>query len=480
MKVLHISSECYPAAKAGGMGDVVGALPVYLPAQGIEASVVIPKYKNKWFAAQSFSTVAKGKFKLSEETIKYTVEQLDNNELDYPFYCIDIPGKFDRESIYLAENGHGYPDEPQRNVSFQIAVVEWLKRHKESFDVLHCHDHMTGLITFFIKHCPAYKKLKDIPTCLTIHNGQYRGIFDWEIANLFPDYDEKYNGLLDWDGQINSLATAIKCAWKVATVSPSYMDELLEDFDTLTSLIRHRKAETHGILNGIDEQLWNPASDEHLTTHLKDKRWAAFKSTQKKSLLKRYGLKSKRPLISFIGRFAHQKGADLLVASIATLLQQKRPLSIIILGSGDKSIEEEIKNLAAQYPKEVAAIIAYDEGLARALYAGSDFMIMPSRFEPCGLNQLYAMRYGTIPVVRAVGGLKDTVPDISDGGNGIAFQDANPTDVSHALNRAIDLYKNKKQFNALRKKVTTLNYSWHESAKKYSELYESMIVKLNE
>ena len=475
-KVLHICSECYPAAKAGGMGDVVGALPMYLPTQGIEASVVIPRYKNKWFAGQSFSEVVKGKFKLGKETIKYTVEQLTNNPLPYPFYCIDIPGKFDRENVYLADDGHGYPDEAQRNISFQIAVLEWLKKDKKSFDLLHCHDHMTGLITFFIKYSPAYKKLSNTPTCLTIHNGQYRGIFDWEMASLFPEYDKKYNGLLDWDGQINSLATAIKCAWQVTTVSPSYMEELQGNLDTLTPLIRSEKAKTCGILNGIDEQSWNPATDSHLDIHLKNNQWATFKSAHKKALLKKYNLKSRRVLVGFIGRFAHQKGADLLTAGITTLLQQKKPLSIIILGSGDKAIEEEVKSLAAQYPREVAAIIAYNEGLAREIYAGSDFMIMPSRFEPCGLNQLYAMRYGTIPIVRAVGGLKDTVPDIAKNGTGIAFQHANATDVSTALHRAIDLYKNKKKFNTLRKKITTLDYSWHQSAQKYSELYEQLMV----
>lgn len=473
-KVLHICSECYPAAKAGGMGDVVGALPMYLPAQGIEASVVIPKYKNKWFAEASFSTVLKGKFKLGKETIKYTIEQLDDNQLGYPFYCIDIPGKFDRASVYLGEDGHGYPDEAQRNISFQIAVLEWLKKGKQSFDLLHCHDHMTGLIMFFIKHCPAYKKLKDTPTFLTIHNGQYRGIFDWEIADLFPDYDKKYNGLLDWDGQINSLATAIKCAWQVTTVSPSYMQELQEDFDTLTPLIRSEKAKTRGILNGIDDQSWNPATDKHLNIHLKGSQWTTFKSEHKKALLQRYSLKSRRPLVSFIGRFAYQKGADLLTAAIETLLEQKKSLSVVILGSGDKSIEEEVKNLAARFPHDVAAIIAYNEGLAREIYAASDFMIMPSRFEPCGLNQLYCMRYGTVPIVRAVGGLKDTVPDISENGNGIAFNEANTADVSVALSRAIHLYQNKKQFNSLRKKITQLDYSWHQSAREYSKLYELM------
>jgi len=474
-KVLHISTECYPAAKAGGMGDVVGALPIYLPANGIEASVIIPKYANKWFSKHQFKTLHKGSFKLSDETIRYQIQILENEDLGYPFYCVDIPGKFDRESIYLAPDGHGYPDEAERNIAFQTAICEWLSKGKQGFDGLHCHDHMAGLTTFFIKYCPKYKKLADTPTFFTIHNGQYRGIFDWEKINLFPDFDRKFDGMLDWDGRINSLAASIKCAWQVNTVSPSYMEELSENFDVLTSLIQDEKAKTSGILNGIDPELWNPTTDKYLNQHLEKNNWTAFKSYHKNALLKRYGLKSRRPLMGFIGRMAPQKGADVLAEAIEQSLKNNLSISFIILGSGDKAIEENITRLAKKYPRSVAAIIAYDEGLSRHIYAGCDFLIMPSLFEPCGLNQLYSMRYGTVPVVTSVGGLKDTVPDISVGGNGIAFPQAETQYVTQAIERCIDLYKNKKKFTVLRDKIVSLDYSWNQSAKVYADLYSRFL-----
>ena len=471
IKALHISTECYPAAKAGGMGDVVGSLPIYLPGAGVRASVVIPKYDNKWFAAQSFSVVEKGSFTMGQEKIKYKVEKLVSENLGFPFYCINIPKKFDRPQIYLAEDGNAFPDEPERNLSFQIAVVEWLAKGKQSFDVLHCHDHMTGLITFMIKHVEKYKSLSKVPSFFTIHNGQYRGEWDWSKGALFPKFDEKNRGLLDWDKKINGLATAIKCAWKVNTVSPSYMEELVTDLDRLTTLMRDEQDKCIGILNGIDDQVWDPSTDKFLDIHLEGDDWKTFKSENKASLTKKFKLKGKKPLISFIGRFAYEKGADLLAPTIEQYLKRRDDINFLILGSGSKDIESDIQAVVSRYPKRVAAMIAYDEKLARHIYAGSDFLMMPSRFEPCGLNQMFSMRYGTIPIVRSIGGLKDTVPDISLAGNGIAFKDAMMSDILQALDRAAKLYSSMKKFNNLRDKICALDYSWGSSAQQYADLY---------
>jgi len=470
-KVLHISTECYPAAKAGGMGDVVGAVPLYLPQYGIEASVIIPKYKRKWFKDQSFKSVHKGSILLGDRKVNYSIQQLKNDVLDYPFYCVDIPGLFDRENIYLGEDGHGYKDEAERNISFQRAILKWLTKGKVSFDVLHCHDHMTGLIPFFIKYCPVYKKLAQTPTLFTIHNGQYRGIFDWKVNDILPEYDEANRGLLDWDGNINSLATAIKCAWKVNTVSPSYMKELILNFDTLTSLVQDEKDKCHGIINGIDNDLWDPERDHYLEHHLLNNEWKKFKAENKLSLIKKFDLKSRRSMIGFIGRLAEQKGADILEASIRKCLDQKMQFSVVILGSGDKVIEKSLSDLAEKYPRDIEVIIAYNEKLAREIYAGCDFLMMPSRFEPCGLNQMYAMRYGTIPIVSHVGGLKDTVPDIADGGNGIVARTIDTEGFSEGIQRAVSLYNDKKAHEKQLKKITKLDFSWNQSAKKYTSLY---------
>jgi len=473
-KVLHISTECYPAAKAGGMGDVVGALPLFLPEHGIEASVIIPKYKRQWFADQSFTKIFEGSIQLGLQMVHYSILALDDGALGYPFYCIDIPGLFDREDIYLGEDGHGYHDEDKRYISFQLATLDWLTHADVHFDLLHCHDHMTGLIPFIIKYCPDFEKLQHTPTVFTIHNGQYRGIFGWNINDYLPYYDDRHRGLLDWDGDINSLAAAIKCSWKVNTVSPSYMQELIQDMDTLTSLVQHEREKCTGIINGIDNELWNPATDAFLEHHLK-KSWKSFKSKNKSALLKKYGLKSRRPLLGFIGRVAHQKGADILLDSIAQCLEAKIPVAAVILGSGDKELERSLTELAEKYPKDVEVIIAYNEKLAREIYAGCDFLMMPSRFEPCGLNQMYAMRYGTVPVVSNVGGLKDTVPDIrTKKGNGIVASSIDQEGFTQSIKRAVELYKNKKRLDALISKITKNDFSWNHSAREYADMYNQL------
>ncbi len=473
-EILHIATECYPAAKAGGLGDVVGALPIYLPKHGINAQVVIPKYKNKWFAAQKWKTVYEDTLSLGTENIVFKVQKLQGGTINFPFYCIDIPGKFDRASVYLDVDGTGFKDEPARNISFQRSVLQWLSAAKIKFDGLHCHDHMTGLIPFFIKHCPAYKKLKNTPTFFTIHNGAYRGGFAWnEIIPILPEFEVAYSGLLDWDDHVNSLATAIKCAWAVNTVSPSYMKELMRDAGSLTPLYEQEKKKCQGILNGVDTALWNPATDPFLDGHLKGKKWAEFKKHHKTTLLKKYGLKSRRPLLGFIGRLATQKGADLLMTSLEMSINKGQKFSAIILGSGDKAIEDQLLALAKKYPDQIAVIVAYDEALARAIYAATDFLIMPSRFEPCGLNQLFAMRYGSIPIVSAVGGLLDTVPDIKKKGNGLVIAKLNTKEISSTVERAVQLFNNKKEFNALREKIVGLDYSWNKSAEIYAKLYHS-------
>ena len=473
--VLHVCSECYPAAKAGGMGDVVGALPAYLPEHDVLASVVIPKYKTQWFLDKKFTTIYEGSFAMGDQTQSFFIQKLASVGLDFPFYCIDLPGLFDRDSIYLAEDGQGFRDEPKRNIAFQTAVMEWLIVRYERFDVVHVHDHMAGLIPFFMKFCPKYKKLQTTPSILSIHNGSYRGQFVWdEVKSFLPEIHDSNLGILDWDGQINSLATAIKCAWAINTVSPAYMLELVRDSDTLTPLYESELSKCQGILNGIDSINWDPRSDTYLTEHLKSYKkedWSIFKAANKALLQEKFRLKKDRPLIGFIGRFAFQKGADLLADAVAIGLKSKMKFNAFILGSGDKSLEKKVIDLSKTFRGEVGAEIAYNEELARLVYAGCDFLIMPSRFEPCGLNQLYSMRYGTVPIASHVGGLKDTVIDVADDGQGIVINTLDQDGLVDALSRAIELYKDKKRFSKLINTITQLDYSWNNSAGLYAELY---------
>ena len=236
MKVLHISAECYPAAKAGGLGDVAGALPKYLNQAAFSASVIIPKYQTKWILEQQWTELMSGVFPLGEETIQFSIQQLAEETLAFPLYVAEIPGKFDRQGIYLDENGKGYTDEVERSLCFQYAVLHWVKQLENLPEVLHCHDHHTGLTPFLVKHCPIFSRLANIPTVFTIHNAEYHGTFGWEEAYKLPLFDGRVIGLLDWDRSINPLATAIKCCWRLTTVSPTYMNELQYTAANLASL----------------------------------------------------------------------------------------------------------------------------------------------------------------------------------------------------------------------------------------------------
>ncbi len=475
MKVLHISAECYPAAKAGGLGDVAGALPKYLSQSDCAAAVIIPKYHTKWILAQNWTECFAGRFTMHHETIQFSIQKLEGNDLGFPLYVIDLPGKYDRPSVYLDENGKGFEDEVERSLCFQQATLHWVKQLDQLPQVLHCHDHHTALIPFMIKHCPVYSRLTSIPTVFTIHNAEYHGTFGWEKVSLLPLFDGRVGGLIDWNRAINPLAAAIKCSWRVTTVSPTYMNELQLNAGHLSPLLRQEQAKSEGVLNGIDVQVWNPKTDHLIKEHLK-RSLKTFKNKNRIALKEHFTLQDELPLITFIGRLAGEKGANLLAPMITQFLNTGGRASFIILGTGEPQLHHQLKQLERNYPIYVNVALEYNERLAHQLYAGSDFLVMPSKVEPCGLNQMYSMRYGTIPVVRAVGGLKDTVIDISQtNGRGIQFTHLLADDAANALHRAANLYKNKKQFEEVRTRITKVDFSWENSAQQYIDLYDSII-----
>lgn len=481
MKVLHVSTECYPAAKAGGLGDVVGALPRYLSAAGAPAGVAIPRYRLPWFDEHPFHTIYKGAVRLHNYYVPFTVQQDSSNALGFPLFVVDIPGKFDRPGIYADPGGYAYEDDVERYLSFQQAVLQWMLNSPGRPALLHCYDHHTGLIPFMLKHCPAYKALSWMPTVFTIHSGVYHGAFGWDKMYLLPAFEPEARGLLDWSNRINPLATAIKCAWRVTTVSPTYLKELQQRSNGLEPLLQHEQHKSLGILCGIDTQAWNPAADSYLAAPL-GKDIAAFKQANKEALGRHFRLDMERPLVSFIGRLAAEKGADLIPGLVHRMMHSEAEVAFAALGAGEPGLENTFRQLSHQYPGRFAAALEYNEGLAHLLYAGSDFLLMPSRVEPCGLNQLYAMRYGAIPIVRSVGGLKDTVPDIgepNDVGRGIRFEQFNLDDGAHALYRAVQLYHNPAIFEQVRRRIMQLDFSWEKAAAEYIEIYKEMGITTN-
>lgn len=471
MEIFHISAECYPVAKVGGLADVVGALPKYLNKLGNTSKVVVPAYANRFTNENEFDTVHKGFLKLGWFQFSYSILKEKTNKLGFELYLVAITELFDRPNVY------SYEDDTERFTAFQIAFLNWITETNQNPDVIHCHDHHTGLIPFMVQFCYNYQHLKLTPTVLTIHNGQYQGWFGFDKIHYIPDFDRSRVGFLEWNGIINPLASAIKCAWKVTTVSPSYLDEISTNANGLENLLRFERPKSIGILNGIDTEVWNTQTDEMLHTNYSLKGYKKGKEANKDFLCEQFNLDPKLPLFTFIGRLVGEKGADLLpqICSVA-LNEFHQKINILILGSGDPNVERDLQNLQNFYSGNYNAYIGYNEKLAHIVYAGADFILMPSRVEPCGLNQMYALRYGTIPIVRRTGGLKDTVVDIGDGGFGICHDETTVIDVTHSIYRAILLYENTKLFESIRKTSMQIDHSWDKVAEEYSAVYQSIII----
>ena len=470
MEIIHVSAECYPVAKAGGLGDVVGALPKYQNKLGHIAKVVMPMYRTKFLYSNEWEVVHKSGTHMGSWWFEYTVIREATNKLGFDLYLIDIHGLLDREKIY------GYDDDTDRFTAFQIAVVDWIANWKHFPDVIHVHDHQAGLIPFMIKHCHAYKHLSGVPTVLTIHNGEYQGWMTWDKSRYIPDWDTWRWGLLDWKGNINPLAAAIRTAWKVTTVSQSYLEELRVSANGLEALFEYEKGKCVGILNGIDTQVWDPATDNYLQYRFSVDEVEEGKQLNKEALCEQFSLDINKPLIGFIGRLVGEKGADILPAAIGdSFYHIGRLMNFIILGSGFPEVEAHLNSLKSMAWGDYNVYIGYNEALSHVLYAGCDFLLMPSRVEPCGLNQMYAMRYGTVPVVRNTGGLKDTVIDFEDpGGYGLKFNYASVGDLTQSIWRTVQLYKNKTRLKEVRNRMMNIDFSWEKSVTEYINVYNSI------
>jgi starch synthase len=466
--LLHLSAECSPVAKVGGLGDVVGALPKYLTKAGIRTWVAMPWYNKPFVHKNQFDVVYNGTFLQGARELHVQVMKEKTNALGFELFLIHIPGLLDRDEVY------GYADESDQFIAFQHGVLQWLCDTETIPSVIHCHDHHTGLTPFMMYHCAKFAALKNVPTVGTVHNGQYQGWMDWNKVTLLPPYESWKWGLLDWDRTINPLAALIKCCTAYSTVSEGYLGELTQQANGLERLFDMEKAKSYGIVNGIDTEVWDTKTDPMLAKNYNITSVKAGKQANKDSLCETFGLDASRPLLAYIGRFAGEKGADLLPEIVSNVLNHLEvPFSIIILGSGDPAVQQSLEYLAQQHQGRLGVYIGYQESLAHLIYASADFLIMPSRVEPCGLNQLYSMRYGTIPVVRSIGGLRDTVRDIGEeDGYGFQFLHAHAGDATLAVHRAGALYADNKRLQQLRKQIMKLDFSWDKSAKRYIQIYD--------
>jgi len=474
MEIFHISAECYPMAKVGGLADVVGALPKYQQNAGHKVRVVVPSYDTKFKNENDFECVHWGTVKLGNFDFPFSVLKESTDKLGYELYLIEINELFNRPNIY------GYEDDIERFLSFQIATLDWISAHTTVPDVMNCHDHHTGLIPFLVKYAYKYETLRSVRTVITIHNGLYQGWFGFDKLHYLPEFDLIHVGFLEWNNSFNSLAVGVKCAHAVTTVSPSYLDEINYSANGLEALFNSVRNKSKGILNGIDIEVWDPAKDKMIAENYSSETQELGKQKNKEKLCDQFELDPSKPLFSFIGRLFEEKGGDLLPqASALALSENFENINILILGSGNTVIEEQLLQLRNDYNGNYNVFIGYNEELAHLIYAGSDYILMPSRVEPCGLNQMYALRYGTVPIVRRTGGLRDTVIDFGDNGNGICHDQASVGDICYSINRAVKLYNDKINFNKIRKTGMAIDHSWESVCQEYIEIY-NLIIEKNE
>lgn len=468
MKVVFVSSEIYPFAKTGGLADISGALPVKLAKEGIRTIAFMPLYKTVDIDKHGLKKIDVSiDIHLNEKV--YTFEVFKKTD-SVSFFFMKNDELFGRDYLYGPPEGD-YQDNDIRFGAFSYAVMEFIKKENINPDIIHVNDWQSALIP--VLNYDKYN-LHHVRTVLTIHNLAYQGIFDkFAIERLNLGWHLFHMEALEFYDKLNFLKGGIVFSSAITTVSPSYAKEIStpEYGHGLDGILRKYSNKLFGIINGIDYNVWNPETDKYIYENYCSYTLSK-KSLNKKKFLKEIGLDENKPLFIFIGRFAQQKGIDIIKESLEDL--SKMPLNLVILGSGDRHYNDFFNSIKDNY-ENIYIKVDYDEPFSRKMYAAADFLLMPSLFEPCGLNQMIAMRYGTLVIARATGGLKDTVKDISqEGGYGILFNNPTKEDFLNAINRGLDLYRNKKLFSSLQQKVMDIDFSIENTVRKYIKLYESL------
>jgi len=479
------ASECVPFAKVGGLGDIIGALPLALEKLGVKVTVALPRHAvidlNK-FGFEALPAPGNGLVPVGFESIPYDVHRgrLPNSSVDVILFGNDR--FFDRAGIYVdPETAKDYPDQPDRWIFFQRAVMEFFKTASPAPDILHCHDHQAGLIPAYLQRFYrtdySYKQTRSI---FTIHNMGYQGLFprDTVFRSGFDDREFYPTSAFEFYGAMNFMKVGISYADVVTTVSPTYAREIQDSREFgygLEGVLRERSQSLIGILNGIDDEVWNPASDPLIPANYSS-RDLSGKLENKKALLRKFGLNASRldwPVLAMISRIDVQKGFDLVVSILEYLLS--KDLHFVMLGRGNKDTESYLRTIIDRYPGKAAIKFEFDNGSAHITEAGADIFLMPSKYEPCGLNQMYSQRYGTVPVVRRTGGLADTVQEFNPAtgeGTGFMFVDYQPEAFRGAVDLALELWNDKKAWYRLVLNGMSQNFGWSNSARKYVDVYE--------
>ena len=476
MNILLASSEVFPFSKTGGLADMVGALARALANEGHEARVVTPLYRG---IREKFPAMRKVDWYFDLPLgLEYVQAELWELEVvrGLKIYFIDQPGYFDRAGIYQ-ENHFSYADNAERFIFFSKCVVHLARYLPWQPDVIHVHDWQVGLVPALILQQKNEGWGNQPPTCLTIHNLAYQGVFPQEafaLTNL-PESIFNTEGA-EFFGLLNCLKAGIAFADFITTVSPRYAREITtEEFGCgLDGMLRQRQKDLAGILNGVDYGEWNTTKNPHLTRPYSAGRMAG-KKNNKVELQRYFGLPADEsiPLFGTISRLAEQKGVDIQLGALAEMLNTK--MQFVMLGSGSPEYERGYRDLARHFPSKVAVRFGYDETLAHRIEAGCDFFLMPSRFEPCGLNQMYSLRYGTIPIVRATGGLDDSVIDWTQNprlATGIKFSEYTSRSLAKAIRKALVLFSQPKLLQVCRRNAMKADFSWEQTVHNYLSIYQ--------
>ncbi len=477
MHIAFAASECVPFSKTGGLADVVGALPRALAALGHQVSVYVPRYRetklvDPQVVVRSITVPFDDKYRFCSVSTAGTSAGVRSYFVDYPPY-------FDRDGLYGGPAGD-YPDNAERFALFSRAVIEASKILGVPH-VFHCHDWQSALVPVMLRTLyaedPAFR---EVATVFTIHNMGYQGLFSPDTLPLLTlPWELLTMSKMEFFGQVNFLKGALVLSDYVTTVSKKYSQEIqtTEYGFGLEGVLRNRAATVTGILNGVDYDEWSPQTDKFIVAKYSPHDLSG-KSKCKQDLLATFGIKttdanSKVPVIGIVSRFAAQKGFDLIAQIMDRLAREE--VMMVVLGSGDKLYEEMFQRMSKQFPNKIATKVAYDNAVAHKIEAGSDMFLMPSRYEPCGLNQIYSLKYGTVPIVRATGGLDDTIEnwDARTGkGTGFKFSDYNGEALLATIKQALVSYQNPSSWQTLMRNGMGRDFSWGASAREYGKVYE--------
>lgn len=474
MNILFVASEGVPFAKTGGLADVIGSLPKELIKLGLDVRVILPKYGS--IAAEhsdNMTLIKELTVPVGEKEQYFGLQKLEYEGVT--FYFIDNDYYFNRPYLY------GFWDEAERYTFFSKATLEAIPYLDFTPSIIHCHDWHTGIISLFLKthyqDNPLYQKIK---TVFTIHNLLYQGVFPEEILGSLLGLDESYftADRLEYYGQVSFLKAGLVFSDTLTTVSQTYAEEIQTPFygERMDGLLKYRNNDLSGILNGIDYDVYNPKTDPQICTRYTWRSWQRKQDNKEK--LQRYlclPVSKDIPMIALISRLTSQKGLDLVAHVLEDILAMD--VQVVILGTGEAVYEELFKDAAKRHLNKMSANIFFGDTLAHRIYASSDIFLMPSLFEPCGLGQLIALRYGSLPVVRETGGLKDTVlpyNEFTGEGNGFSFSNYNAHDMLNTIELAVESYKDKEIWSKLVVNAMRRDFSWDKSAQKYKDLYNKL------